>query len=169
MPLSVERFNDLFDDFRTIAFRLEVRAAYNIPIEQDSIRAFRKGELPDYREHYPWRELVADATAAGKRVERVHVVTPPLSDYVKYQAHWAYRQAAPAGEDIRIIDTSQHPNLSLPDEDFWMFDDETVVRLNYADDDSFVGVELIEGRTAEYVAYRQIALCLGVPFAAYWK
>lgn len=50
-----------------------------------------------------WLDTVQGARAAGKCMERVHVVVEPLSDYMRYELTWWYPANVAAGEDIRII------------------------------------------------------------------
>jgi hypothetical protein len=165
--LSNEQFDKLFDEFRRFAFRLEARAAYNIPQEKERIAAYRNGYVPPQVYDYPWRDFVEEATRAGKKMQRVHMVTPPLSEYVMWQSEWAYKHTIPVGEDVRILDTSITPSLDLPNEDFWILDD-TVVRLDFNPDDTFAGPSLIENRLAEYMHYRKTALENSIPFQRYW-
>jgi hypothetical protein len=49
-----------------------------------------------------------------------------------------------AGEDIRVLDLTEGPGTDLPDHDFWMFDDSTVVKLLYRPDGTQIGRELVE-------------------------
>jgi hypothetical protein len=50
-----------------------------------------------------------------------------------------------AGEDYRIIDVTDR-SVGLPDQDFWMFDEEIVVDMNYRPDGTQASRELVEAR-----------------------
>ena len=92
-----------------------------------------------------WVERVRRGVRAGKRFHRVHMmVTEPLSDYVRFECAWAYRHTVAAGEDVRIIAVpeGQEP-AGLPRFDYWLFDSSTLVRMNYADDGTFLSAELV--------------------------
>lgn len=62
---------------------------------------------------------VAAHTLAGKRRSRVHVVTFPLTDYVRYELD-AYRANVAVGEQIGIVDADDLDRELGPD--FWLFD-----------------------------------------------
>lgn len=55
---------------------------------------------------------------------RVHVVSRPLSAYVRYELA-AYAENVTAGEDIRIAEKSLHPERGSITQDFAVFDEET--------------------------------------------
>lgn len=57
----------------------------------------------------------------------MHVLTRPLSEYLRFESSRYYAPHVLAGKDIRILDVTEREN-PLPDvEDFWMFDRSTVV------------------------------------------
>src|SRR5206468_3635150 len=121
--LTGEAFGRLFavDSFARSAFRLESRDRYNIPAEQQALRRFAAGEPDPERAARPWLAQMRAVTAAGRRVERVRVISDPPSDY----ARWLMAGTAlnvGAGEDIRYLPRSEAIRLQLPDRDFWIFD-----------------------------------------------
>ncbi|MCD2191599.1 DUF6879 family protein [Actinomycetospora soli] len=61
----------------------------------------------------------AKHTLEGKRRSRVHVVTLPLSDYMRYELD-AYRENVAVGEQISIADAQAIDTPLGPD--FWLFD-----------------------------------------------
>jgi hypothetical protein len=102
-------------------------------------------------------------------VERVHVVTPPLSDYLRYEMEWGYDFNIVAGEDVRIIETRDPSELPFAaHEDFWLFDDTHVVLMRYEEDGTQIDRVLLEDAdVAEYVARKNTALRLGTPYEQY--
>jgi Family of unknown function (DUF6879) len=99
----------------------------------------------------------------------VHVVTRPLSDYLRYEFEWGYTFNVKAGEEIKILDLTDRENLGLPNEDFWMFDERSVVSMMYRPDGSQIGRELLDNPDIEtYIRYKDIALEHSVPFEEYW-
>ncbi|MFI1814605.1 DUF6879 family protein [Streptomyces sp. NPDC020422] len=114
----------------------------------------------------PWVRSVTDK---GKRVSRVHVLTSPLTDYLRYELA-AYPGNIKAGESIGLIDLAEQAVEGLSDHDFWLFHDRDLYRMHYTEGDAFLGGELLPAdRLAEYRGYRERALCAAVPFAAYWE
>jgi hypothetical protein len=169
--LSDPEFQRLFDDFRYTAYRLEALQVYGVPYEMAEFARFQAGEA---RGEFPgiarWADRVARGVRAGKRFHRVHVVTEPLSDYVRFECAWAYRHTVAAGEDVRIaaVPEGQWPD-GLPRFDYWLFDSSVLVRMNYADDGTFVSAELVDDpeQVVQANAWRDQAVHLSVPFAEY--
>lgn len=73
------------------------------------------------------------------------------------------------GEDVRILDLTNQPNPGLPAQDFWLFDDTAVVRMDYDQDATQLGRELLEDvDPAPYVAWKRLALKYSEPFTENW-
>ncbi|WP_369689890.1 DUF6879 family protein, partial [Nocardiopsis alborubida] len=102
-------------------------------------------------------------------VERVHVVTQPLSDYLRYEMEWGYDFNIVAGEDVRIIETETPSDLPFAThEDFWLFDDTHVVLMRYEDDGTQIDRILLEDvDVSEYISRKDTALRLGTPYEHY--
>ena len=75
-----------------------------------------------------------------------------------------------AGGAHRILDLGSQPNPGLPGQDFWLFDDTSVVRMDYDERGTQLGRELLEDADpAPYVEWQRIALTHSQPFAEYVK
>jgi hypothetical protein len=98
----------------------------------------------------------------------VHVISRPLTDYLRYEFA-VYRRTVEAGEDVRILDLTDQPDPGLPALDFWLFDDISVVRIDYGPDCTQLGRELLEDiDPAPYVAWKRLALEYAEPFTENW-
>jgi hypothetical protein len=167
--LEGEAWASYFRDFTSSAFRLELHPIYTMPGEADELRRFRAGEKPPDGYHYGWLDTVAAAVQAGKTIRRVRVVPRPLSDYIRYEFEWGFVYNVAAGEDIRVLDLTDKPGPPLPDHDFWLFDETTVVKLLYRPDGTQVGRELVEAPDLDaYLSYRDAAWQAAIPFGDYW-
>lgn len=166
--LSEDDLAQFFTDFTSSAFRLELLDRYIVPDEADYFARFRRGDpFPDDWHDNPW---VAGIVASGRTMSRVHVVHPPLSTYLEFELGWAYPGNVASGEDIRIIDTAEQQVDGLPDHDFWLFDDRTVVRLVYTLSGEFEGaIVLPETEAPRYRTYRDTAWAQAVPYREYWS
>ncbi|WP_343236422.1 DUF6879 family protein [Streptomyces sp. Go-475] len=51
----------------------------------------------------PWFDRVKAYTASGRSVGRVHIVTQPLSDYLRFEFEH-YRHNVEAGKAVRILE-----------------------------------------------------------------
>jgi hypothetical protein len=120
--LTVEAFEEGFDRFNASAFRLETRQDY-AGATGPRYDIWRRGQPMSERSPRtdPWLARVAATTNAGKRWQRAHIIDQPLTEYMHYELA-LYAQNAAAGEDVRIVDRTVHPMLSLLTEDFWLFD-----------------------------------------------
>lgn len=142
--MTPEEFDVCFDQFAASAWRLEVLQQYLVDEEQERIRAWREG-LPRPERSVrtsPWLRRMAVTTAAGKQWGRVHVVTSPLSEYVRYELG-GYAESAVAGEVIGIADQAAHPGLAGLGPDFWLFDEgmagEFAIVMSYGGDGRWLG------------------------------
>jgi hypothetical protein len=167
--LEGEAWSRYFRDFARSAFRLELHQIYTMPGEADELRRFRAGEKPPADYHYGWLDTVGEARRDGKTMRRVRVVRRPLTDYTRYEFTWGFVYNVEAGEDIRILDLTNRPDADLPDHDFWLFDESTVVKLLYRPDGTQIGRELLEDPDLDvYLRWRDAIWQEAVPFRDYW-
>ncbi|GAA1718884.1 hypothetical protein GCM10009765_79110 [Fodinicola feengrottensis] len=136
--LPGDALDDLFRTFARTAFHLEVQDSYHTPEESGPFDLFLAGEPDDFAWHQPYLRLVRDATAAGKGVARVRVVTVPHVDYTRWGMTVAEHNIA-AGEDIRWLPRHLPDTGTLPTDDFWLFDDEHVVFTIFEPSGRFAG------------------------------
>jgi hypothetical protein len=165
--LAADAWRHFFDSYTSEAFRLETLPSYGVADEDGELRAFlTTGQLviPD---DDPWLMRVRHFRSTGRWIGRVHVVRQPLTDYLRYEFA-VYAHTVRAGEDVRILDLTGREDPDLPAQDFWLFDDSRVVRMDYDADGHQMGRELLEEiDPAEYVAWKRRALELAVPFLNY--
>lgn len=168
--LTADEFGRLFETFEHTAFRLEPRDRYNVAGEQEGLRRWLAGETPDDEEEQrrPWLDKMRAATAAGKRVERVRVVTEPLSDYIRFEMDGTVYNDA-AGEDIRYLPRHHPVAAQLPGEDYWLFDSRMFCRLNFDADDQLTSFELIDdpGEVVWRCRWRDAAWHYAIPYHKY--
>lgn len=166
--LRNEEVRSLFDAFEHTAWRLEVRDRYAEPGEEEALRRFRAGEPIDEAWFADWGEAVTRWTAAGKRIERVRVVSEPHAEYVRWAIELARLNTA-AGEDIRYLPRPRADQLGLPNEDFWLFDSVRFVTLRFDAADVRIANELID-EPAEVVKrchWRDVAWHYAIPYRRY--
>jgi hypothetical protein len=171
--LTPEQFDAAFDGFTTSVWRLEALQRYTVDEEQERIQAWREGAPRPERSvrTSPWLRRIAVSTAAGKRWGRVHVVTHPLSEYVRYELG-GYVESAATGEEIGIADQAAHPGLASAGPDFWLFDEETpgefAILMDYDEDGRWLGAERTSdpGTLARCRQVKALALAHAVPLNA---
>jgi len=73
-------------------------------------------------------------------MRRVHVVSHPLTEYVRFELTLQRAYSIPAGEQVRVVDAHRHADLARG-EDFWLLDDRVGVRLIYDDAGQLIRLE----------------------------
>lgn len=156
-----------FRNFKRSAFRLEVHQVYTMPNEAETLSSFLAGDpIPDGF-NAAWHQTIQGHVVAGRTMTRAKLVRRPLTDYSRYLFEWGISGNVAAGEDYRIVDVTER-EVDLPSQDFWMFDETTVVHLNYRPDGTQINRELIESPDiSRYLAWRDLALESSIPFSDY--
>ena len=148
------------------AWRLETLPLYRVQQEEEAIRRFLAGAPVMRDATQPWFDRVMAYAAGGRRVGRVHIVTQPLTDYLRFEFEY-YRHNVEAGEAVRILDVTGRPNPLAGVRDFWMFDRSLIVLMHYERDGTQMGREVYEGAPEPFLEYQRIALAESVPFEEY--
>jgi hypothetical protein len=160
---------DLFDHFQREAFRLETLDDYSQSGNVDAYQLFLDSKDKPADSNADWLKEVRSHTSAGRRMYRVHVLSRPLTPYLRFELGWGYVTNATAGEEFFILDVTEQPN-PLPDHvgDFWLFDSTSPARFSYSDG-KFLGADLLPDEEGpKYVSYRDMTLAHAVPFADWW-
>ena len=112
---------------------------------------------------------VEAATSRGRYFRRVRVFCQPPTEYQRWQIDVSPANIA-AGEEFRILTESRAATLELPNQDFWMFDDQQVA-LMYFEDEQFVGHKIVTepDEVERYRQYKAIAWRQAAPFADYLR
>lgn len=172
MRLEGEAWAKRFRTFEREAFRLETLPQYLVPHERDLFAEFQaNGTIPVMADDPGgWLETIRDANARGAHMRRVHVITEPLSDYLRFEFAAYYVPNTAAGEEIRILDLGQTGPLDLPTFDYWCFDETDVVHMLYETDGTQTGRELLDSpNLGQYLTWRDLAWRHAIPFREYWN
>ena len=129
--ITGEAFGHLFNSFEESAFRLETLDAYSIPQETPEFDRYLRGEQLPTDPNSEWVKLVADRVRLGKIMQRVRVISTPLTPYLRYEIDWGYLYSSIVGEDIRLIERSRlKPDMQAPN-DYWLFDRRILIAMQY--------------------------------------
>ncbi|WP_406304346.1 hypothetical protein OHA61_21255 [Streptomyces sp. NBC_00885] len=165
--LEGDEWKAYFRNFKHSAFRLEVHQVYTMPAEAETLSSFLAGEPKPEDFNGTWHQTIRGHKAAGRTMTRAKLVHRPLTDYSRYLFEWAIPGNVEAGEDYRIVDVTER-EVGVPNQDFWMFDETTVVHLNYRPDGTQINRELIHSPDiSQYLAWRDQALESSIPFSDY--
>jgi hypothetical protein len=174
--LDSPEFAALFTGFRHTAYRLEILQSYDVGYEDQSFRAFLAGDpLVADPARDEWTGMVRAAAADGKVFQRVHLVTEPLSDYVRYELAWWYAPNTEAGDDVRILPADRVPSKELAAliglGDYWLFDSSDLWVMHYDTDSRFQYAEQVSDHemivTRAY--WRDAALHYAIPYTDYMR
>ncbi len=149
-------------------FRLETLSFYNAASDADDLHRYLRGEpAPTADAKRPWLDRIRADVTSGRAWRRIHAVTQPLSDYVRYECEWGYVPNSAAGEQVRIAELT--PALAEVG-DFFVLDGRHVVRSRYDETGRFVGAEVM-GDSASAVPFLAIAELLwnqATNFSTWW-
>jgi len=161
-------FGALFTGFLHTAYRFEQMQVYDVGYENLSLRRFLDGEPASDPAQDEWTGMVRDAVGAGKTFQRVHLVSEPLTDYLRYEMAIWYPLNTDAGEDIRIL-SARPPGVSLPDWDYWLFDSRHLWIMEYDRTGRFLGTEEVTdtGQIVQHAYWRDAALHQAIRFSEY--
>jgi hypothetical protein len=166
--LEGDRWRAFFDSYQREAFRLETLPCYSVTSEHVEYQKYLMTGVLDIPDDDPWLVRVRHFRHTGRWIGRVHVISRPLTDYLRYEFA-VYQRTVQAGEDVRIVDLTHQPNPGLPAQDFWLFDDTAVVRMDYDEDGTQLGRELLEDvDPGPYVAWKRLAMDHAEPFTEDW-
>ncbi|MBT2415656.1 DUF6879 family protein [Streptomyces iakyrus] len=170
MLLDGDEWRAMLREFQSEAWRLETLPQYLVPQESGELEAFRAGKRIDPHTYSSaYTEDLKRLRGEGKRKGRVHIVTRPLSEYLRFEFSRYYAPHVLAGEDVRILDVTDRENPLSGVRDFWMFDHSTVVLMHYENDGTQISRELYEGEPADFIEYQRIAITESIPFLEYVK
>lgn len=91
-----------------------------------------------------WTELVRATVARGVPVQRVRIVSEPVSDYVKFEHAVTPIVNLAGGEDIRWLTRQAAGALLAPATDVWVVDRKTALFLYFSGDGDLVGSEVVD-------------------------
>lgn len=128
--ISGEDRGKFFTTFKREALHLEMRDVYAVPDEAERLALFLEKGYRDHEaeevERRSWMDLIRNATEGGKVFRRARIVSEPVTDYIRYEWEGASVNID-AGEQIKWLPRRLASGIALPGNDFWLFDESTVV------------------------------------------
>ena len=137
VAITDDEFGDLLRSFRRTAFYFEAQDIYALDYEAVDLERFLAGSPtppPEVSWWRPWLDQITELIRQGKRIMRVRIISEPPSDYQRWGL-WALPWHTRAGEQIDYMPRSTAAAVGLPlDSDWWLLDDERVIRMHYTAD-----------------------------------
>ena len=172
--ISFEQLVQDFDSlFRHRVFRLETLDYYDAPNEHEPYARFLAGDPADWTWREPWKRIVRETRASGRIMQRVHIVSEPVTPYIRFELLHVYPANVEAGEDVRILSRSKITPTLRAAPDYWFFDDDRTAILLYDMQARIQRVKTASGSTGDLRllnflhGVRDEALKLAVPLAQY--
>ncbi|MGH8887939.1 MAG: DUF6879 family protein [Egibacteraceae bacterium] len=168
-PMTMGDLYRMFRMFGESTFRLETLPVYREPSEIPRIAHFEAtGEIrADEPAIAAWMGMLAGHAAAGRSMRRVHLVRLPLTGYLRFE--FAFQQhSVAAGEDVRVVDLGEHPDLAALDTDFWLFDNRVPILMRYEADGALIGPERAPNDELERLrGWRDLTWAAAVPLTEF--
>lgn len=131
-PLTYEEFQNYVRASKR-AWHAEFKDTYNVAAEDEPFRRFKDGEHDSYEWLSGWLDFVREVTKSGVKVQRARLVSVPHCDYTRWGITVAPLNIS-AGEDLRYVPRALVADVELPEEDYWLFDDDLLVLSIFTDD-----------------------------------
>ncbi|WBB63616.1 hypothetical protein O7599_14290 [Streptomyces sp. WMMC500] len=151
MSSDTPAFDELMAGATQSAVHLEMRDVYGIDQEKESFAAWKNGFRYDPADRgswwRPWLDLIAETVGRGVVVRRARIVSEPVTDYIRYEHSGTFTNVA-AGEQVRWLPRRQASDLTLPGNDFWLFDGRLVHWNHFTGDGGSGGHELSDDPAA---------------------
>ncbi len=126
-------------------FRLEMLDQYLVDDEREDFAAWKRGEQVDPSPGMvAWVSDLEKLRERGVVTHRVHVVTLPLSEYMRYEID-AYKITK---ETVNFIERTDYEKLKKPfqPKEFWLIDERHIFVQNYDSEGHWLGSDYIGGR-----------------------
>lgn len=140
---SETAFEELFRSAARSAVHLEMRDGYML--DDPSFVAWRNDRsiIVDDTESQWWRDLVRATTARGVQVRRARIVSEPLSDYTRFEYEITEQHNVAAGEHVRWLARRRATDITLPGNDFWLFDGEVLLVNHFSGSGDWTDSEMV--------------------------
>lgn len=170
MRLDEAALDEYTDQFSWSAWRYETREFYDVPSDDDGFRRYLDGDDPDPEFGVGWWRWLKARARENRQVYRIRVLFQPPSHYLRFEMEWAYTGNVLAGEQIRVLDLTEHERpRALVDDEFWMLDGDRAAVMSYDRSGQFSHADTAEGDDAvRYVLAARAAFDAGEPFEQWW-
>ncbi|MEY9844565.1 DUF6879 family protein [Streptacidiphilus sp. MAP5-3] len=155
MRITDASWLDLFDTFEGTAMRLETQPSYLVDAgREESAQFLATGRVEDEGPDRRWRRQMRTARDTGRLVARVRLISEPPGDYQRFLIA-CNRFNDEDGEDIRYLTYRRAEELGLPLGDFWLFDEQVLLRMDFDKSGRPLDKELVDADSAAVAQARE--------------
>jgi len=133
---------DYLNSAKTSLFRFESLQEYNV--DNDS------GSDDEMKE---WWDFVSTKVANGVIMQRVRLITEPLTNYTKKELE-IHKKSVKFGDDIAIIKENVFELLNIDREDFWLINDKICLIMKYSDNGEYKGFEIEDKNIDRFISIK---------------
>lgn len=138
--------SEYLNTYQIEAFRIEVLPEYHVIEEKDALQSFletKKLEISSDLKNY--LSIHENKIAEGKKHIRARVVPNPITNYFIFETKVGYSNASKIGIELFFMDQQEFDffkkTYSKYDlNDFWLFDKNTLIKMNYDHLGTFLGI-----------------------------
>lgn len=155
-------------------FRLESIPEYNVPEDFILFKKWKQGKLKLAENSKKWLQNLKETKERGVKMQRVRIVSLPLSDYIRYEMDF-WEHSIQNGEEILFLENEQYENimqnLDFKPKDFWTFDDNVLIIFHYDETGDFVKEESISNKliTKKYIELKRKLLKYAISMNEFLK
>ena len=139
---KVPPFSELIAATMHSAVHLELRDSYDPDTPQYA--EWLAGTPRPVPANQEWFDFVREHTARGVRFRRARIISEPLSDYIRFEHEATAGLNVAAGEEVRWLPRRLARGLSVPVNDYWVFDGRLVRFGYFAGDGTYLEDELTD-------------------------
>ncbi len=135
-------------------------------LQSSKISLFRFESLQDYKVDgdgiddegmKEWWDFIASKTENSVVMERVRLITEPLTEYTKNELV-VHKKSKNFGDNIKIIKEEIFNTLNLKQEDFWLVDERVALKMKYSANGEYLGFDVIENDIDYYIKIKNLLL-----------
>lgn len=136
----------LLDEFKYSAQRIETFPVYKVEGEWEEYERYING-IPEFDfGKNNWIQKIENVVQNNGKMERIRIVPHKINAYLRFETETGYVPNAVAGEKILVMPQKKYEMIT-PLElrgDFWIFDNSTVLKMNYAQNGEFLCSEIVQ-------------------------
>jgi hypothetical protein len=134
------RLAELFGGCERSVVHLEMRDCYarKDPVFVDWLAGRHIDPAERWRE---WFDQVRATVARGVEIRRARIVSEPVTDYIRFEYDVTDGLNILAGEQVRWLPRRRASDLTLPGNDFWLFDHRLVLFNHFSGDGDRLDLE----------------------------
>lgn len=144
--LNMPLMEKAWENSKKNIFRLEEIPEYNVPEDLVNFNKWKHGKFVIDKDSKNWLANLKSTKNKRINIQRVRIVSFPFSNYLKYEIDF-WQHSTKAGEKILFLDKAIYQKikftLDFSPEDFWLFDDKTLIIFHYNPKGDFVREEPI--------------------------